>query len=149
AIAHDVKGTPSVAEERTVFGDNIAPTLTITSPLANGTFYRFVPYPLRATLFDPNQDVSCNDIVWTGGSLPVGGVRGCEPPPTLFQTLGPQPLTATVTDVAGATVTRTRTVTVIEAPPHPPPVAAIFTPATGAILNPDVATDLGATLGDP
>src|SRR4029453_9778639 len=79
AIAHDVKGTPSGAEEGTVFGDNIPPTLTITSPLANGTFYRFVPYALRALLFDPNQDVSCNDIVWTGGSLPVGGVRGCEP----------------------------------------------------------------------
>jgi hypothetical protein len=149
AIAHDFNGTPSRAEERRVFADNVAPTLTINAPLGNGVFFRFVPYALRATLFDPNQDVSCSDIVWTGSNLPVGGVRGCEPFPIAFQTLGQHTLTASVTDAAGATTTKTRTVTVVEAPPHSGPVAVIFLPANGTVLNPTVATELGATLGDP
>jgi hypothetical protein len=46
-------------------------------------------------------------------------------------------------------MTKTRTVNVVEAPPHSPPVVAIFQPLSGAVLDPFATTELGATLSDP
>jgi hypothetical protein len=149
AIAHDPAGNASLAKEVTIFLDNLPPTLQMTSPLASSPFFRFVPVALRATVSDPNKDATCDKVVWTGAGLPLNGVKGCEPFPASFQTLGPQTITATVTDSAGLTATVTRTVNVVESPPDSPPVMVIFTPATDAVLDPFASTELGATIGDP
>jgi hypothetical protein len=147
AIAHDASGTPSRAAEVTLNLDNVPPTLAINLPLAIGDFYRFVPYSVRATVFDSNRDVTCDKVVWESDFY--SPQTGCEPFPYAFQTLGQHTFTVHVTDPAGATVTQTRTVNVVEAPPHTPPVVAIFTPLSGAVLDPAATTVLGATLGDP
>jgi hypothetical protein len=147
AIAHDQTGTPSRAAEITINLDNSPPTLSIVSPLAVGDFYRMVPYGVRATVFDSNRDVTCDMVVWESDFY--SPQKGCEPFPYAFQTLGQHTFTVHVTDPAGATVTQTRTVNVVEAPPHSPPVVAIFQPLTGAVLDPFATTELGATLGDP
>jgi hypothetical protein len=147
AIAHDASGTPSRAAEVTLFLENSPPTLGIVQPLTIGPFYRFVPYSLRATVFDSNRDVSCDSVVWESDFY--SPLKGCEPFPTFFPTLGAHTFTVHVTDPAGATATQTRTVNVVEAPPHSRPVVAIFTPLSGAVLDPSATTELGATLGDP
>jgi Carboxypeptidase regulatory-like domain/Bacterial Ig domain len=147
AIAHDQSGTPSIAAEITIYLDNSPPTLGIVSPLPSGTFYRMVPYGVQATVFDSNRDVTCDMVVWESDFY--SPQKGCEPFPYAFQTLGQHTFTVHVTDPAGATVTQTRTVNVVEAPPHTPPVVAIFQPLSGAVLDPFATTELGATLGDP
>jgi hypothetical protein len=147
AIAHDASGTPSRAAKVTLYLDNVPPTLGIVSPLAIGDFYRFVPYSARASIFDSNRDVTCDKVVWE--SDVTSPRTGCEPFPYSFGTLGQHTFKVHVTDPAGATVTQTRTVNVVEAPPHSPPVVAIFAPLSGAVLDPAATTELGATLGDP
>jgi hypothetical protein len=140
-------GTPSRTAETTIYLDNSPPNLNIVLPLAIGDFYRSVPYSVQATVFDSNGDVKCDDVVWESDFY--SPKKGCEPFPYAYYTLGQHTYTVHVTDPAGATVTKTRTVNVVEAPPHSPPVVAIFQPLSGAVLDPFATTELGATLGDP
>jgi hypothetical protein len=108
-----------------------------------------VPIPSLATVFDFNQDVSCDGVVWEGPGLPVGGSKGCEPFVHVLFALGPNTFTVHATDATGLTMTQTRTIDVVEAPPNSKPVAFIKSPAVGAVLNPNVGTTLVASGGDP
>jgi hypothetical protein len=101
---------------------NTAPTLTIVSPVANGTYDSTAAVQLSATALDSQDGDLSSRVSWkssAAGSLGVGTLSVLLPS-------GSQSITATVTDSGGMSTTKSVSVTV---------TAPLQAPAAGATLT--------------
>lgn len=137
ATATDSQGAANT-KSVTVTAGNLTPSVTISAPVAGGTFYTGVAYGLSALANDPNEPgAGCSSVRWSS-SNPADAVAApaCTGSVT-FSGTGGRTLVASATDSQGATGTATVTVMVT----NPPAGTALITsPAdnttwTGAISN--------------
>ena len=97
---------------------NVAPTVTITSPLGGAVFKTGTTTSLSASFNDPGTaDTHTCTIAWGDGSTSTGtvaqsGASGTCTASKTYKSVGNYTITATVKDSAGATATATVTISV-------------------------------------
>jgi len=88
---------------------NTAPSVSISSPTANATFDSSNPVPISGTASDTQDGDLSPQLQWTSNLV---GLLGTGPSVSTLLPAGSHAISATVTDSAGLTTTRTVSITV-------------------------------------
>jgi Flp pilus assembly protein TadG len=140
-IVTDASTSASAIKTITIVG-NMAPVVTINSPLSGWTFDEgtYITFSGAASDFE-DGNISAN-LVWTLGD---GTVIGNGASFNYALPVGNHSIIATVTDAGGKTGTATTWVTIN---PKTPPVVTITTPANGTIFSMNASITFSGTALD-
>ena len=153
ATATDDQGATASASI-TVTGNNLAPTVTINTPLASDVIWAGVTQvDLVGSSSDTNGaafgELPCANLVWKSSNLSDTLGSGCSLSVT-FATTGQRTITLTGTDTYGATGKATVTVNVTTKPLSGPPMVKITSPVSGSThANPSTNIALYFSNNDP
>ena len=141
----DAAGVPSVAQMVTLPRQNASPTVSLTQPAANATFYAPATVNLAASASD---DSAVTKVEFFNGATKLG--EDTTAPYTYAWSgvgQGTYSVTARATDDAGATTT-SAPVSVTVRPPNVAPSVAITSPANGAVFGFWATVTINASASD-
>jgi hypothetical protein len=156
AVATDVSGAATTSAPVNVTvgegtADNLPPQVNVTSPMPSATFTAPASLSIRATATDPDNAVAQVEFRANGSSL---GIATAEPYQIVWPNViaGQYSLTATATDVSGASTTSAAVqilVTNIPPPPNQPPQVTLTSPTTATAFTAPATVALAANATDP
>jgi chitodextrinase len=127
--------------------ENIAPTVSITSPSNSATYTDPANFNITANASDVDGTIA--QVEFFSGATSLGIVSGTGPFSVSYSpSIGTYNLTAVATDNDGATTTSSVVTITVEAYVNTPPSVAITSPSNGTVFTDPASFNITATASD-